>query len=87
MSAVLSQDSSREAEQTQVELWRVMSPQQKVRIVGEISLAVEELSLAGIRRRHPAASERECLLRLALLKLGPELACKVYPEVADLLGA
>jgi hypothetical protein len=63
-----------------------MSPTEKARAVTEICRAAQECSLAGIRKRHPDASERECLLRLAVLKLGPELAARVYPEVASILG-
>ena len=63
-----------------------MTPIEKARAVTEISRAVQELSLAGIRLRHPEASERECMLRLAALKLGRQLACKVYPETAGLSG-
>ena len=84
--AVLSSDTSLEAERAQVEMWRKMSPLEKVRTVTEISRAVQELSLAGIRLRHPEASERECLLRLAIIKLGRQLACEVYPEAALLSG-
>lgn len=62
-----------------------MTPTEKLRLVAEITRATEELALAGIRQRHPAASERECLLRLALLKLGPELFRAAYPEAADLI--
>lgn len=84
--AVLAADTSREAERVQVELWRRMSPLEKARIVSEISRTAQELSLLGIRRRHPHASERECLLRLAVMKLGRDLARAVYPEVTVLLG-
>jgi hypothetical protein len=42
------------------------------------------MALAGIRQRHPQASARECVLRLARLKLGPELARRVYPDLGDL---
>jgi len=85
-TAVLAADTSREAERVQVELWQRMSPLEKARIVGEISRMAQELSLLGIRRRHPHASERECLLRLAVMKLGRELAGGAYPEVTALLG-
>ena len=84
--SVLASDTSREAEQLQLELWRRMSPLEKVRAVIEISRAVQELSLAGIRQRHPNASQRECELRLAVLKLGPALALRAYPEAAALIG-
>jgi hypothetical protein len=85
-SAVLASDTSLEAEREQVELWRHMSPLEKVRAVTEISRAVQQLSLAGIRLRHPDASDQECMLRLAVLKLGFQVACHVYPEAAPLAG-
>jgi hypothetical protein len=72
-------DTSPEAARLQVELWRRMTPLEKAELVGGLSRAVQELSLAGIRLRHPAASERECLLRLARLKLGDALYREVYP--------
>jgi hypothetical protein len=37
-----------------------MSPYEKLRLASELTRAVEELCLAGIRMRHPEASEREC---------------------------
>jgi hypothetical protein len=82
--AVLAGDTSLEVERLQVALWQRMSPLEKSHAVTEISRTAQELSLAGIRRRHPRASERECLLRLAVLKLGRELAMDVYPEVRAL---
>ena len=82
--ARLSRDSSPEVERLQIDLWRRMSPLDKARAVDGLSRATQELALAGIRQRHPHASEHECLLRLAMLKLGPRLAVRVYPEVADL---
>ena len=77
-------DTSAAVRRLQVGLWRRMSPLEKTALVGDLSRTVELLSLAGIRRRHPGASERECLLRLAALKLGPDLARRVYPEAAEL---
>ena len=84
--ASLAIDTSPANQRMQIELWRRMSPLEKVRAAAEISRSVQEFSLAGIRLRHPDASERECMLRLAVLKLGRRLACQVYPEAAALLG-
>ena len=83
--SALSMDTSPDVQRLQAGLWRRMSPLEKARAVSEITRTVQELSLAGIRQRHPGASERECMLRLAMLKLGPALACQVYPEASDLL--
>lgn len=85
-AAVLSSDTSIAAERIQVERWRQMSPLEKVRLVTEISRAALQLSLAGIRLRHPHASDRECALRLAVLTLGQPLASRAYPETAHLSG-
>lgn len=85
-TARLTSDTSLEAERTQVELWRRMSPLEKLRAGSELTRAVQQLSLAGIRLRHPEASEKECRLRLAILTLGRRLAHQVYPEAARLSG-
>jgi len=42
------------------------------------------MALAGIRILYPSAAPRECFLRLAIRRLGFELAARVYPEIADL---
>ena len=79
-------DTSAEASRVQIDLWRRMSPSERAHLASEMTRAVEELCMAGIRMRHPQASERECFLRLALIKLGPELTRKAYPEAVPLLG-
>jgi hypothetical protein len=84
--AILSQDTDSETERIQIEIWRGMSPLQKARLVSDATRTAQELALAGIRQRHPAASERECFLRLAVLQMGPDLVRSVYPDAADLLG-
>ena len=85
-TALLASDTSLKAKRAQAELWRRMSPLEKVCAVTEISLAVQQLSLAGIRLRHPEASDEECMMRLAILKLGLQLACQVYPQAKRLSG-
>ena len=87
--AVLSPDTTADIEQRQIESWRRLSPLEKLRLVSDTTRAVRSLSLAGIRRRHPQASERECFLRLAAILLGVAAARRVYPDAAqlpDLLG-
>lgn len=84
--ALLSADTSADVEAIQIGLWKRMSPAEKARAVSAASRAAQELSLAGIRRRHPEASEAECRIRLAILKLGVHLARRVYPEARALSG-
>lgn len=79
-------DTSREAERIQVALWRRLSALEKARLMAEATAGTRELALAGIRLRHPSASEDECRLRYALHTLGRSLACQAYPE-AEAFGA
>lgn len=82
--APLSPDTALASEQVQTTRWREMSPREKGALVTALCLTTRALSLAGIRRRHPEASPRECFLRLASLTLGRDLARRAYPELADL---
>ena len=82
--AVLSVDTTADIEQRQVEAWRRLSTVERLRLVSDTTRAVMNLSLAGIRRRHPQASARECFLRLAAIRLGVETTRQVYPEAAHL---
>lgn len=84
---LLASDTSFDVQQKQVALWRDMTPLEKAQAAGRVSRRVRELSLAGIRQRHPSASERECRLRYALLTLGRALACRAYPEAHDIPGS
>ena len=82
---VLSADTSPVVERLQIDAWQRMSPLDKARTVDALTRDTQALALAGIRRRHPGASERECFLRLAVLKLGRETTIRLYPDAAGLL--
>jgi hypothetical protein len=88
--AVLSADTPADVERRQVDAWRRLSPRERLQLVSDTTRAVMDLSLAGIRRRHPQASERECFLRLAAIRLGVDTTRRIYPDAAqltDLRGA
>ncbi|HEY6510028.1 MAG TPA: hypothetical protein VIY56_18525 [Vicinamibacterales bacterium] len=82
--AVLAADTTADVEQRQVDSWRRLSTVERLRLVSDTTRAVVNLSLAGIRRRHPQASERECFLRLAAILLGVDTARRIYPEARHL---
>jgi hypothetical protein len=77
--AVLTSDTSAEAEAVQVRAWQAMSPEELLRVVDDLSTTARALSLAGLRQRHPDAPEQELIARLAAITLGPDLARRVYP--------
>jgi hypothetical protein len=80
-TAVLSRDTSREAEALQVQVWRSLSSVDLARLIGGSSRAIRSLALAGVRARQPEAPEDELVARLAASTLGPVLADRVYADI------
>lgn len=60
-----SPDTSREAEDVLFAGYRRMSAAEKWQRVADLTKTARAFALAGLRMRHPQASERELLLRLA----------------------
>ena len=78
----LSLDTPPDVERRQIEAWRSMSPAEKAATVTGLTRAAYAMTQAGVRARFPDASPRERFLRMAVIVLGPELACKAYPDAA-----
>jgi hypothetical protein len=79
-----SPDTSPEAERVLIELLRQAPAWRRLQLADHMSSTVRSLSLAGLRARHPRASEAELRRRFADIHLGPTLAAKVYgPQPAD----
>jgi hypothetical protein len=82
MAAKLS-DTSPEAERVQIEGLRALPVWRKFELVGELTMTVRQIALAGLAARFPQASPAELNRRLATLCLGTELAERAYgPEPA-----
>lgn len=67
-----------------VDRWRSMSAAEKVQQVRELTNTARRFSLAGIRRRHPGASERELRLQLASFWLDRDTMVRLFdwdPEI------
>ena len=73
-----SPDTSPEAEKVLIELLRRAPAWRRLQLADRMSATVRELSMAGVRARHPRASEAEVRRRFADIHLGPELAAKIY---------
>ena len=61
-----------------------MSPARKLEIVAELNRDTDLMAEAGVRARHPNATDREVLLRVAVLRNGRELSIAAYgwdPEI------
>ena len=81
-----SSDTSIVAERIQFDCYRALTPAEKVEVILDLCRVGRELSRAGLRMRHPGASSEELELREAGLRLGRELARKVYGRRFDELA-
>ncbi len=79
-----SPDTSPEAERVLIELLRQAPGWRRLQLADRMSSTVRGFSLAGLRARHPTATEAELRRRFADLHLGSELAAKIYgPMLTD----
>jgi hypothetical protein len=82
--AVLSRDTSREAEQVQVGSWRSMSAVQKAHQIAGAWRAARALAIAGLGARHPHSTPAELSRRLATITLQPSLAVLAYADAHEM---
>lgn len=82
MSAYYS-DTHPEMEALLARLLREAPPWRKMQMLVQLNAAARAVALAGLRRRHPNASEAELRRPLADLLLGEELAAKAYGELRE----
>lgn len=68
-----SPDTSYWAERILIEHWRGLQPWEKVLRMADLSRAAHEWHIAGLRIRHPRATEEELELRAAALRLGDDV--------------
>jgi hypothetical protein len=78
-----SSDTAPDIERLQIERLRQMPPWRKMELMVEMCRTVEALALAGLRQRYPNDTPARQRRRLADLKLGPELAERVYGPLAE----
>ena len=76
-------DTSPSVQAIQDALWLRTDPAAKLSTVARLSRMVDRLSIHGLRQRHPVADEETIRYRRAELRLGRELAARVYPIPRD----
>lgn len=79
----LNRDTSPETEAILIAYWRDAPAWEKWQRMAQLNHAARLLALAGLRRRHPEASETEVRRRLADLILGPDLAAAAYGPLSS----
>ena len=72
-------DTSPEAAEVQVAVWRRMTCDQRVAMAFELSENVRQIAAEGVRQRHPDYSDEEVRLAVIRLQLGEELFQEAFP--------
>lgn len=63
---------------------RRMTPAERLRLCSQACIAATQLAMAGLRLRHPTATEAELWRRVAALRIGPEWTRRL---LGDVLGS
>ena len=82
MRRTQSVDTADAVEQRLMAAYGTMAPWEKLHIVSELSKASFELAAAGLRLRHPAASDEDVRLILAARRLGTETVLRATGRTA-----
>ncbi|NMC86159.1 MAG: hypothetical protein GYA58_12820 [Anaerolineaceae bacterium] len=77
METILS-DTNLDIQRLRVSKIRSLSPLQKMELLSQMNQSVLLLAQSGLRRQYPQDSEERIHFRLACLRLGRELAEKLY---------
>lgn len=63
--------------------FRAMTPEQRLRLASQAAIALEQLSIAGLRIRFPQAGEEELRHRAGARRLGAELTRRAFGPQAE----
>lgn len=77
--AFTSGDTSAEAAAVQLAAWRRLGPEARVAMAAHLSDDIRQVSLAGIRQRHPDYTDDEVRRALLRLIVGDALTRAAWP--------
>jgi hypothetical protein len=79
----MQRDTSPEMETRYQERLGRLTGVERLEVAVQLSSGVRSLAEAGLRHRHPGASEEELRCRLVVLLYGRDLAARLFPAVPD----
>lgn len=83
MPSPYTTDTSTEAAEIQLDLWRAMSGQERIEKVSALSVQLRNMAFDAIRRRHSEFSDEQVRLKFIELTYGKELAAGVAAHLKE----
>jgi hypothetical protein len=77
-------DTSLEAERVQIESFRRMTPERRLRAAAELTQLVRKSLAEGVRMRHPEYKDEQVHLAVIRLILPEKLFLVVYPHAKEI---
>ncbi len=77
----LPADTTPEARQVELEVWRRMPPEKRLALAFRMTASLRDISAAGIKSRHPEYTPEQIKMALIRMSLGDDLFSQVYPGV------
>lgn len=77
-------DTSPEVERVQVEIFRRMTPERRLRAAAELTQLVRKSLAEGVRTRHPEYNDDQVRLAMIRLTLPEHLFLAVYPYAKEI---
>lgn len=78
-------DTSPEAERVQIEIFRKMTPEQRLQLSAQLTQIHRKRPAIGVRRRHPEYDEDQVRLAVIRLTIPEELFLAAYPHAKDIV--
>ena len=79
MSRMRARDTSRDAHEHQLRIYRSMKDEERAGLALQMSDDIRRIAAEGIRQRHPEYGDHEVKRALVALLYGVEAAAKVWP--------
>lgn len=78
-------DTSAEAERVQIEIFRKMTPEQRLQLAAQLTRIHRKRLTISVRRRHPEYDEDQVRLAVIRSTIPEELFFAAYPHAKDIV--
>lgn len=78
-------DTTPNAEKVQIDIFKLMKPEERLKMAFDLARTSRQLLMEGVRMRHPDYSEDQIRLATIRLILKDDLFLSAYPDAKDIV--